>query len=668
MRLALAFFGALVLLLVLFDWNWLRHPLERYLSERAGRTVTMDDLQVTFSPRLEPTVWLRGVYVENAQWADKRPMAVAKTAAFTFSLASVIEGRPVVSHLLLTDADVDLERQADGLTNWRLTHPDDRSAGKIKILALETLRSKLRYRDRYLDLDLLAGASTMSAKEQAQPRAQGKGLSTTVDFSGDYKGVKFTGDAWCGSVLTFYNSGSFPVVGHAVADRTQVDVDGSMSDAARLTVVDAKLRIAGNTLSNLYPFLLLPLPSTHAYEVEGRLQRTADGYEYTHFHGRIGQSDIAGNGSYSFKSPRPLLLANLHSKTAELADLGPLIGIQDAAASSGASTVDVATPFMPRKHRLRRGPAAGDAAAADAVDHVLPKKAFDSERLTVIDAHVTMVADSMKSANIQALESLSFTADLNNGVLQVKPIDFGLAGGHVVGVVTLDANQQPMMSRSTVTFRKIRLERLFPAVPAMTRSAGSIGAELTLSGRGDSVSAVLGNASGSLTAAMEGGRISNLLDAELGLNGGKILALLIGGDRNIDINCGALAFEFENGLGSSRTILFDTAQTRTEGRGTIDLRDEKFDFLLAPRPKRPGILSLRAPLRLYGSFTHPDYSVDKGAVLMRAGGATVLGAINPLAFFVPLIEPGKPADNRCVTVLAAADLPGKAPATSAKAK
>src|SRR5262249_46821881 len=108
----------------LFDWNWLRGPLERYLSEKSGRQITIGELQVT--PGLVPTIRLRDVHVANASWADHRPMAVAGEAAFTVSIQSMWSEAPIISRLLLVDADVDLERQANGLRNWRLTNPEYR--------------------------------------------------------------------------------------------------------------------------------------------------------------------------------------------------------------------------------------------------------------------------------------------------------------------------------------------------------------------------------------------------------------------------------------------------------------------------------------------------------------------------------------------------------------
>ena len=112
---------------------------------------------------------------------------------------------------------------------------------------------------------------------------------------------------------------------------------------------------------------------------------------------------------------------------------------------------------------------------------------------------------------------------------------------------------------------------------------------------------------------MEGGSISNLLDAKIGLRGGKILRLLITGDRAIGIHKAVVAFDFEKGLGTSKTILLDTDQTRTEGTGTIDLRDETVDVLLTPDPKKPGMFSLGSFIRVHGSIQQPEFSLQETA-------------------------------------------------------
>ena len=93
--------------------------------------------------------------------------------------------------------------------------------------------------------------------------------------------------------------------------------------------------------------------------------------------------------------------------------------------------------------------------------------------------------------------------------------------------------------------------------------------------------------------------------------------------------------------------MIDTEQTRIDGAGSFDLDHERFDGTIAPRPKHAGILSLRTPLHLFGSFRHPDYSLDKGQLALRAGGAIALGLIAPFAALIPLIETGPGADADC---------------------
>jgi hypothetical protein len=220
----LGILAVLVIGVALFDWNWFRHPLERYLIDRSHREIRIGDLHVDLGFSLEPTVRVRDVYIENAPWANKGPAAVAGEASFTFSLKSVWEGRPVISRLVLIDADVQLERHADGLRNWRLRNPEDRGPGRVKVLRMEPHRTKIRIIRRDIDLDVVAAASEAGANGQA-PDAS---YPTRIDFKGAFGGTEFSGQLLTGALLTFLETGeSFPMRGHASADKSRLDVDGT---------------------------------------------------------------------------------------------------------------------------------------------------------------------------------------------------------------------------------------------------------------------------------------------------------------------------------------------------------------------------------------------------------------------------------------------------------
>ena len=62
-----------------------------------------------------------------------------------------------------------------------------------------------------------------------------------------------------------------------------------------------------------------------------------------------------------------------------------------------------------------------------------------------------------------------------------------------------------------------------------------------------------------------------------------------------------------------------TDQTRIEGAGTVNLREEKQDFELVPRPKSAGLFTLGSSIHVGGTFKHPAVDFHKG----RAGAPAI---------------------------------------------
>ena len=84
----------LVAFLGLFDWNWVRPPLERYISQKTEREFRTSDLHVKLG--LTPTIRLRDVYFGNAAWSKDEP-AMAKIEVLEFSV-SLRDGAPLRVH------------------------------------------------------------------------------------------------------------------------------------------------------------------------------------------------------------------------------------------------------------------------------------------------------------------------------------------------------------------------------------------------------------------------------------------------------------------------------------------------------------------------------------------------------------------------------------------
>lgn len=612
----LALLVLLAVTVALFDWNWFRHPVERYLIDRSHREVRIGDLHVDVGFSLEPTVRVRDVYIENAPWADKRPFLTAREVSFTFSLKSVWQRRPVISRLVLIDADLDMERLADGSRNWRLRNPEDRGPGKVKVQSLEPHGAKIRFVRRDVGLDVTASSKpSQLGSEELKPDAA---HPTRIDFKGEFGGVAFAGAVVTSEVLTFLETGrSFPMRGHASAAKSRFEVDGTIADMFKPSAIDADVHLSGPSLSNLKSFFRASMPASKAYDFAAHLTQTEETTTFAKLRGKIGDSDLAGEVSVDRSKERLTVRAELHGDSADLADLRSLFGARPVL----DKTVPKATVADDEP-----GEAPPEDARAVPLKRLFSASVFDATKLKKLDVHATLAFKKLRVAEFSALESLRATADLKDGVLAIKPVDIGLAGGHVTGKLRLDGSQKASASHASFELKDVRLEQLlasFSKPKNVRKGAGALQGYLDLKGEGDSLAKLAASASGPVHVEMIGGAISNLLDAEIALNAGKALKVLIKGDRAIGINSATVAFDFDKGIGKSKAIVLDTDQTQTRGAGTIDLREETLDLLLTPHPKKTALLALHSSIRVHGPIRRPKISLAEKAEpgVQKAEGA-----------------------------------------------
>lgn len=628
--------GALVLLfLVLFDWNWFRAPIERYVFEKTGRHLQIEG-DITVALGFPPTIRIGTLRYENPEWSQEKQMASVASLELVPNLRSVFGPVIIIERLRVAEADVLLERSKDGKRNWVFGKSDDPEAPVPEIRSLAIDHGVIRWRDGLHDLEARADVGTEAQETEGRPQR----LPTVIAFSGRYKDLPFAGAARAGNVLGLRDSGvAFPLQAHGKIGATAFAIDGTFIDIRQLAGVDARVKIVGPDWSRLYPIIPVPLPHSPPYSIEGRFKNQGARYAYENFKGIIGGSDISGTAVFTPKQPRPHFAASFRSRILDLKDLGPMIGIR----SSGAAGA---------KRGTQSGEGGKAAAPVARGRKVLPQEPFRLERLNAIDADVTVKAGQIRRPEALALEDLTTTLRLADGTLRLEPLNFGFAGGNIVANIALDAKDDPIVMHATIAMRSLRLNKLFPTVRLMRESEGAMGALLKLSGRGNTIAAMLATATGEGSFATSGGALSNLLIEFFGLDGGEIIKFLVTGDRETAIRCGIASFDVKDGLATSRSLILDTDDTQIDGAGTVNLRDEQLDIVLKPHPKDVSILVVRSPIHIAGSFAQPDFSIDRGGLIKRLGSATLLGVFNPLAALIPLIETGTETDANCKELLA----------------
>lgn len=598
----------LVAIAALFDWNALRPAAERIADRATGFAVSIGHLTVRVS--LSPTVIIDNLIIRSPRDAESKPLARAERVEFDIALPSLLSREIVVPHLRLTNAEVNLKRTADGTANWVPLHQSLRPGRSVTVRALNVESATIDYHDALFE---------MSAHVRGKRRDDGI-YRTRLEFSGQWRKTEVNGIADTGETISLRDSAeSFPLRLALKVGRTSIEAEGRVADISRFQHIDANFSISGPSLATLYPTLQLALPETPPYRASGKLRRDGDRFRYQNFVGAIGNTDIRGNAEYEIREPRPFLTATLSSRRLDLADLGPAVGAQPTVQSPS--------------------------------ERVVPAGNFNLPKFNAMDADVHLTAASLRIPDQIPLEDFASRIGLRAGVLTLDPLSFGFAGGELRSRLVLDARRDPIAGDLLVNMKRVRLSELFPTVERMKQSGGRLGAQLRLQGRGNSVAELLGSANGSITAGMAGGRMSEFAVWMVNLQGGELLRLLLGGDRQTRIRCAAFAMNVVEGVGTVDSFVFDTEESRIDGAGSVDFRQERLYALLRPEPKKPGIFSLRGPVELEGTFRHVDYRIAPESIA-RGLGAVALGLVNPFLALLPLIETGPGEDADCREVLA----------------
>jgi len=164
-----------------------------------------------------------------------------------------------------------------------------------------------------------------------------------------------------------------------------------------------------------------------------------------------------------------------------------------------------------------------------------------------------------------------------------------------------------------MTIHNLQVGTLLRSSNLYRKVSAPLEVKLNLSAAGNSISDMTSDLFGNVGFYLGAGKISNKLDATLGMDIGKLFWLSLRGDKNILIKCGKVDLKFKQGIGVSRSLWLNTAQTFIEGTGRIDLVQKDFNVVLNPQPKNPSIFTKNSSIHLSGTFSRPTYKLSQTA-------------------------------------------------------
>ena len=634
---ALAVVTGATVFILLFGWNWLRQPVESYALNKTGRVLVIKgDLTLGWHWRL-PRITVREISFANPSWAIEPMLFTSSSAEIELDVPKLLQGRFVFPQVHLVNATAFLEQNPDGRKSWLLDLEQKDEAARIEIGRVTLDQAKLGYDDTADKTRIRADISSISPQQAAVPDVPMYAVAVTAE--GQFKGNAFKAKGSGGPAIAIRDEATpYPLKFQASFGRTQANVEGTVTGLLKLSALDMKLALQGDNLDQLFPIIGIATPRTRPYAVQGRLQRTGNEWNYQDFKGRFGESDIAGSAKLSVAGQRPMVVADLTSNVLDIDDLGPLIGARQGSVKAARQAAETLTIADATPSRLR----------------VLPDLPFKTDRWNTLDADVNLRAKTIRRAAALPLENLRAHMLLRNAVVTLDPLDFGVAGGHLSALITLDGSKHPIQAQARVKAQKLLIAKLFPSSALNKTSIGQVNGVFDLKGSGDSVGRMLATSEGKIGLVAAGGQISRLMMEKAGLHLWEMLQLNLSGDELIELRCAIADFDVKAGILRPNALILDTQVTTITGNGTIDLAREQLDLTLNQKTKKTSPLALRSPLIIRGSFVKPVVGVDKGKLVARTLGAVTLGLLNPLLALIPLVDPGPGKDSECGSLMASA--------------
>jgi uncharacterized protein involved in outer membrane biogenesis len=606
--------------------DWLRNMVNTTGSALLGREFAIDgDINIDWD-WTTPEVSVHKVRIANLPESKNPNMVAIDEIDFQIKIWKLLKAELNLPKINFTKPKIILEEFSLTEKNWDFPtgdkSPDDRS--DFPVIGLLTVdEGKLTYRDHPKKLAVKLDIDT--ARGGAEPQKDRYKLSG----QGTLQDQPFSLQATGGSLSMLRNNTEpYPLTFNIKMGSTRMEMEGTVSDPAKMSGMNAQLNLQGNNLADLFHLTQIPLPPTPPYKLSGHLQKQNETWKFQKFKGQVGDSDLSGDLTYDIESERGFVKANLVSQLLDMDDLSGFIG---ATPSTGTMSPEQKAQAERNKSNPR----------------LLPDVPIDLTRLRAADMDVRLKANRINAPD-WPLNDLDIGFNLQKGVLRLDPLNFGIANGTISGSLVLDGRKNVPLIQSDLMIKRLSLKQFFTNPQFESLSAGHFGGRLKVKGNGRSLADVLATSDGRITLMMTGGKISLLVIEGAGLDIAEATPLLLGKDKSTDIRCAIGDFKVDNGLLTSDIFVFDTTDTNIAGNARINLKEETIDVEVEAHPKDFSPLSARTPITVSGRLKQPDIGLDPKQLAARGAGAAVLGAfLTPLAAIIPFIELGLGEDSDC---------------------
>ena len=568
------------ILLVTFDANQYKQELSDLVRQETGRELEFfGDVEVTLYPSLG--MKLGAMSLSNAPGFGAQSMLKVNKVSISVDVASLIQFSPEVEQLLLDGLEINLQKNAKGVTNWddllKLGATESSGRTTSESESEDTVGEPMALQGAFGGLNIKnARLSWKDAQAGAEYRIKNLDLRTG----------RITQDA------------PFSIEMHmALESKDEIDLLVELNSQILFLINDNRLKLTDFDLALEATGSALPLGQIKigvaSESADFDLARNAIKLEGVKLD--IGDSQLSGSLDIT-DFTRPEMTFKLSS---ELLDIDALLG----------------TP--PVTQQTEQAEVESPAGKPDEdVQILLPMELLRSLK---VDGQLTV--KQIKIQNL-LLEDVGLKVIAGNSVLYLDPIKMRLYRGSFEGRVRVDVRSQIPKYRVSKKFSGVQIGELLIDYLGEDRITGELNTSVELQTRGEWLSALKKNSNGTMKLAFTDGALKGF---NLRYSIDKAKAKLnrqpepSEETQKTDFSALGLSGKIKNGVFSSNDLNLQAPLLRVGGEGKADLNDDTIDYLV--RVKLVGTVAgqegggqdelkgLLIPVSIKGPLADPEIDV-----------------------------------------------------------
>ncbi len=486
-------------------------------------------------------------------------------------ISARLEGRDVsVPQFGATIGRVTLEASTSGAT------PAELAAGAtLKLLARD---GRVAIRTEAKPLEVSIAEASLSAEPRERTRASVAGTAFGLPLALQASAAPL-------SILLPEGAGEFQVSGRL----GEVAADMEWHRAAPL-----RIKIDAPRLDAFDALLARSLPKTGPISLEATLHGLGEAQRSAEIAFALSESRLSGRIADERANGRRNIAIALGSDLLRLEDFG----VPQRSAGSG--------------HAPRASAGRLEAQVSRQLERAEAQVAALRRMLREVDGSLELYAARVTSGPAD-LGRGELKATLERGRLRVAPLRLDSPIGKLSLALDADLSAEDARYRLDGELDQFQYGVLLKGIDAVRRAEGKVSIRLALAARGP-LDALATSAAGTADVVVFPTAYESRAIETWG--GGLIHAMGAALDREkgARVNCAVAAFNVADGVARSQALMLDSTSMRAAGELEVELRDQRLKGFMAPKSKRPRLVSPQAPVGIGGTLEKPEVGVDVSGI------------------------------------------------------